>query len=495
MRRREHRLLAFVVTTGLLLSALAGRAAAEEKHPEYLKAVRAYADALLERGRDTYGRVHSPLIAATLDRKSLKLFDGEGLKKIRSIPRAAWGIRAHDRVTTGANPMHDQNLYQILYALTEITGEKRYAAEADRTLKWFFEHCQSPKTGLMAWGEHIGWDFVKDGVAGNTHEYFRPWVLWERSFQLAPGACARFARGVWEHQIGDHKRGNFSRHARWDRHGPGRNSEYPRHGGFYIATWAAAYEKTKDAVFLRAIETLVDYFDGRRSPQSGAIPAESHSRSKGLTAWPPSNLSLAVDLWAGAAKVPGPLAKKMRASAAKTDEVYLKIQHDLSPKGKGFVGSAHTHTLNPTGYGKGAWGAGYGVGGDAPVANLCLLRYRQVKRDGYRTLALAAAARYLRSDPDTRLALHPGTFGHVIQLLLAAHELTGEERFGARADRLAKMAIELFLPDGSPLPKATSKHGHYEAITLGDTLMMALLQLWAAENRPDRKPRLVFNDR
>jgi len=59
--------------------------------------------------------------------------------------------------------MHDLNLYQVLYALTKITSDTRYAAAADETLAWFFKHCQSPATGLFAWGEHLGWDFNQDG--------------------------------------------------------------------------------------------------------------------------------------------------------------------------------------------------------------------------------------------------------------------------------------------------------------------------------------------
>ncbi len=38
--------------------------------------------------------------------------------------------------------MHDQNLYQILYALTIITGEKKFAEEADKTLLFFFKNCR-----------------------------------------------------------------------------------------------------------------------------------------------------------------------------------------------------------------------------------------------------------------------------------------------------------------------------------------------------------------
>ena len=92
------------------------------------------------------------------------------------------------------------NLYQILYALSEITGEPRYADQADGSLKFFFAHCQSPATGLLCWGEHAGWDLRTekriDKPSGNIHEFYRPWVLWERSWQLAPKPCRRFALGA-----------------------------------------------------------------------------------------------------------------------------------------------------------------------------------------------------------------------------------------------------------------------------------------------------------
>jgi len=81
------------------------------------------ADALLTHGRDTYGEAPSPLIASALDRATLQLGEATGIE----------GIRDHDRMLTGANPMHDQNLYQVLYALSERTGEKRYADDGPPT--------------------------------------------------------------------------------------------------------------------------------------------------------------------------------------------------------------------------------------------------------------------------------------------------------------------------------------------------------------------------
>lgn len=487
MRDRIATIAFAFATSVVLVSPLDGKAA--EGKTDHLRIVRAYADAMIERGRDTCGKTSSPLFAAALDRKTMKLGRFGGIA----------GIRGGDRTLAGANPMHDQKLYQILYALTEITGEKKYAVEADKALKWFFENCQSPATGLMAWGEHLGWDFNTERPAGNTHEFFRPWVLWGRCYKLAPEACARFARGVWDHQIGDRKTGNFSRHARYSSHGPGMNSQYPRHGGFYIATWAHAYQQTKDRVFLKAIETVLAHFDTRRNPKTGAIPCESASRSREKMIWPESNLSLAIDLWDGAQRVPAKLAGKMRRSASKTDQVYLRIKHDLSPAGRGFVSGASADTLEPFSSGSWTntktWATGYGKRTDAQNAMICHLRYRQTKSDSYRKLILAAAGRYLDSGPDLKSTIFPGPMGDAIFLMLAARKLTGQRQYLARAEHFAKIAVEAFLTDGSPVPRASSRHNHYEAITLGDTLMMSLLKLWAVRNKPKLPVRLVYSDR
>ena len=305
---------------------------------------------------------------------------------------------------------------------------------------------------------------------------------------MAPRACERFALGLWEHQIDNHNTGGFSRHAVYTYHRTFSGSEFPRHGGFYIAAWAEAYKRTKNPVFIKAIDTLVAHFERHRSRLSGIIPAVS----SGGIAWPLSNISLAIDLWDGAEKVPAKPGEKMRACASRTDEVFLKLKHDLTRDGKGFLGNVEFDTLKPTDRG------GYSGrlnGGDAGVANVCMLRYRQVKLDGYRTVIIQAAAPYVTGDIDLTHAVTPGAFGGVIWLMLNASELTGEQQYLERADYFAQQAVELFLSDGSALPKANTKYDHYEAITGGDSLMMALLRLWAVQNRPDLKLQLVCTGR
>ena len=498
------RSIVLVVFTAMLLNTGCGSSEKKTVDDRYLDIARQYADTMIEHGRDVYGAEQTPLFAVSLDRGFLRIHEGAALEAILAIERSDWGIRSHDRMVQGANPMQDQNLYRVLYALSDITGESVYAQAADDALRYFFTHCQSPVTGLFAWGEHIGWDFSTEAIidknAGTTHEFARPWMLWDRSFELAPEPCAGYARGLWDHQIADQDSGYYSRHARYDVHGPGRGSEYPRHGGFYIATWAAAYERTGDQTYLDAIECLVDSYERNRNPDTGALLAETQSPD---LMWPNSNLSLAVDLWDAADKVPDALAEKMRACALKTDDVFLAIKHDLAPGGPGFMIHSVTSTLEPGWLRLGKpddsrrhysdiWATSYGNATDAQIAVLCYLRNRQVSRDGYRKLILDAAERYMTSDPDTTVVLYPGAPADAIYLMLAAEDLTGDERYMARARELADMAVAIFF-DGSPLPRASSKHGHYEAITRGDTLVMALLNLWTRENRPSLD--LAYNER
>jgi len=491
----------------VILSTLVLVSCQNVNHQEYLRHVENYATALLDEGRDIYGTEKSPLIATTLIRENLTLPKGDSLKALHSLERESWGIRSYDRMLTGANPMHDQNLYQILYALTDLTGDQKYAEEADKTLKWFFQHCQSEQTGLMAWGEHIGWDFNTETTIEKrqryTHEFFRPWIFWEKGFELTPEQCIDFALGLWYHQIHDQKTGEFSRHAQYDQHGTGIQNQYPRHGGFFIATWAEAYEQTKDTLYLRAIEVIYDFYHRNRNPISGAIPGEvGNPRSNNLLLWPNSNLGLAIDLWDAVPKLPEELGGKLKEMALEIDKVYLRIGHDVSPDGPGFVSQGNAETLAAEDVRDGnnrvytdLWTTGYGQSTDASTANVCMLRYKQNGDIEFRQLVLSAADRYLDTEPVTDFPVYPGSLGDVIHLLLNAHEITSDGIYLDRAQHFAQMSLQMFFDDSSPLPKASSKHWHYEAITRADNLMMELLRLYLVSNNIKIQSRLVYTER
>jgi hypothetical protein len=289
-------------------------------------------------------------------------------------------------------------------------------------------------------------------------------------------ACERFARGLWEHQIGNHKTGDFSRHASIASHGPGTEAPYARHGGFYIETWAMAYKKTQDKVFLIAIESVLNGLERARLQEGGMLV--SGSKQKGGRA--SYSVSLAVSLEKAARNVPVDLAQKLRKAALANDEAFAKAHRSMSE-------SAAQPPAN--------WSNAYGNAGPAATANTCMLRYRQVPSDAYRQFVLQTTESYRNADIDLSKPVWPGTLGNVVLLMLNAHELTSNDKYLQAADRFAHRSVELFLSDGCPLPKASHIHNHYEAVTNGDTLMLSLLKLWLVQNGLESKAPLVFTDR
>jgi len=486
----------------------------QEVHPQYKKAVVAYADTMIRYGRDTYSKQKSPVfVSGGIDLKTHRFVRSE-LK--------GQGIRQGDRAY-GANPHHDLNLYQLLYALTTITGDKKYEGQADEALKWFFNNCQSPATGLFAWGEHLYWDVELEQCKGrDIHEFYRPWVLWDRSFDLAPQACEKFAKGLWDHQVYNHF-GDFNRHAKWSVHGPGRRCNISRHAGFYFATWGYAYKQTKNPVFLKAIERVLLFKEASRHPVTNFLPSDRNANSVnqwlsyiigeevklshdprigGLHSHVAGTLSLAIDLHDAAKYIDGELKQMMTDFANTEDEHFLKFHEGLGENSEHlFVDLGGVSTMKAFETGRSycpIWDFHYGTSTEAQVALICYERYKQLSpgqiRDGYERLITACARRYLKSDPPAEAIRKPGIIGDVILLMTAAYELSGDRKFLTRADKFADIGIKTFL-DLSPLPRVAIGFEHYEAITRGDTMMMGLLRLWQIYNKPDLDIRLIYTDR
>ncbi len=426
---------------------------------DFLGIVRRYADTLIERGRDAYGPEKSGLFLSALDRTTLA--------PLAVRPAAPAGIRRGDRpgrawsAMNGANPQLDENLLLIFYTLGEITGEARYAKAADEELSWFFLHTQSPATGLLPWGEHLSWDVMLDRpVSGGDemmHEFALPWVLWDRCFALAPEASRKFALGLWEHQIADHRTGGFDRHAPYLEPGPSDGRDFPRHAGFYIGTWCYAWKYTRSEAFLRAIETLLARFERKRTQKDGSLAA---------TIGP-------LDCETAAAMVPEPLASRLKAFAAKEDELILPdLRKQVESHARSAAG-APPAALPPK------WSSGYSASTLASSAMFCLARHEQTGSPAYRGLLLAIADAYLGSQPEEELDAWPMSFAHAISAQVAAYRFTSRPVYLEQARQLARRAVDLFWQD-SPLPRASMKTGHYETITGADSLGLALLEVHAA---------------
>ncbi|HEY2952041.1 MAG TPA: hypothetical protein VGK40_05640 [Verrucomicrobiae bacterium] len=441
----------------------------------FVSVIYRYADAMLERGRDAEGPQKTGLLLSALDRTTLG--------PLTNRPSAPSGVRAGNRVRskdgalTGANPQHDENLLRLLYLLSELSSKPKYRDAADAGLKWFLQNAASPETHLFPWGEHLSWDVrkdesvVADAAPAGTHEFFRPWVLWDRCYELAPEPSRQFALGLWEHQIADHTTGAFDQQAGFSNHSARNTMDVARHAGFYLRTWAVAWAQTKDERWLHAIDVVLQRFEKKRHPQTGLIEAcAGHSN-----AWAASTLSLAIDCDGAAHRVPEPMATRLRAFASREDEIFCALAHDLKSTG-GFV----TEIDKATGQSKERptplWSTRSGGSTTAQVGTMCVSRYENTGRVGYRGLIQAAADAYLKSMPAEDEDAWPGTFGHVISLQLAAWRSTARQVYLDRARELGNAAVEKFF-NQSPLPRASLKADHYETITGADTLALALVEL------------------
>ncbi len=486
---------------------------AEEAQPDYFALVRAYADTMIEHGRDTYGEAHSPLFAGALDRNTLKISPD-----FPPIP----GIRNKDRCLTGSNPHIEQGLYHALYRLTELTGDKRYAEQADAALQFFFKTCQN-KHGLPPWGEHLLWDFYLEAPRASSTDprdarklIHEPgaWAFRDEAARLAPDAYYRYAIALWECQIGNKETGDYSRHANFSRGSGGQGAAYPRLAGQMIEVWAHAYaypafqDKPDRDKLLRAIKLITQRMRTNREAVGDArvLPYANPSSVRGgikpgreydpaPEAWLDSNLELARGLLSGAEHIAPPTSKLMEEVALTQHEDFLRQPHfedgnDLLRTVS--TGAAKDNRKKPEKKG-GMWFSAYGGAGgfSGYLTRKMAVAYQTIRDEHpalaqqYKRLLIKDSEQYLKQAPDLdkakQINLKPSVYATLIELMLHMHEITGEKQYLERADFFAQQAVELFLGGvdgpGAALPRSSTQTDHYESITGGPELMWALLQL------------------
>lgn len=382
----------------------------------YLPVIYRYADTLIEHGRDKNKGVF------------LSALDRHALKPLTNRPPAPSGIREEDRVgakagpLTGSNAEHDQNLLRLLYTLSDLSAKPKYREAADAELRWFLERSASITTT-------------------GPHEFFRPWLLWKRCFELAPDAASRFVLALPEKQLAELQ-----------------PEAGVRQQGFYIRTWGAAYAQTRKEQFLIWINEWL-------------ARDETYSRRKAgylkTAPTPDALLSLAIDCDGAAHDLSHQPASGFRSVATQLDDLFCSMPHELGKKG-GFLTASNKYSH--------LWNRGPGEQTTAQIAMMCVSRYENTGRVAYRDLIQRAAEAYLKSAPPEDEDLWPGSLGHAISLQLAAWRSTARQVHLDKAREFADFALERFF-DKAALPRASLKSNHYESITGSDTLALAMVEL------------------
>ena len=501
---------------------------------DYGAIARAYAEAMVDHGRDTYGSEHSPLFAAQMTRPDYNVpEDPHGVFPAMDD----YGLRYDDRAWGSANAHDHVQLYQQLQKMTDATGDGRYAQAADDAIKYTFDNCRSDATDLIAWGEEMSWmlhydaarlrdDGIMDGTYdgrpydNDLHEPGARWApeLWDKAFTLSPAGARAFAQGLWDHQISDQSTGDFSRHAKYSAHGPGDGESFPRVGSWMMLAWAKAYQHVDDTAFdtemLDAIQTVASSYNNRRDGVTDVLPAGTSDRYKDVY-WLTNNIGMANDIGQMLEMnlLPAATENLLRNLAVRTDHVILNLlDHNLDGHlngvhpsfTQGFNYRAHSdilengylklgdprHSLDARSTFSDFWTAGYGAPTTSSIALSMAERHAHLaavgdpNAAGYYDLVMTAADLYLDEDPDTTLALHPSALASAIQLMLKAYELDGDAKYLDRAAYFGDWAADLFFDETSDLPKVTSQHDFYEALTGGDGLALAMYDLSVAVPEP-----------
>jgi len=235
----------------------------------YSDYVRSCLDTLIEKGRDHYGTVSSPLFMAVLDADLL--ISPQNPLTLDSLVRLEG--RIHRRAERGSNLWYDQGLLRALYRMTELSGKKLYAAAADDYIRYFFNHCYKAsntgnvyQNGMPAWGTHIFWDCYRDRPAGDgdgngPHEILVFNADWENMVRVHPQGVRRAIEGIWQHHIVDKSTGLHNRH---DDNRQG--CDFAFSGGSFVKAFAALYQANGEAQQLQRAKTVAGWHWNNRNP-------------------------------------------------------------------------------------------------------------------------------------------------------------------------------------------------------------------------------------
>jgi pectate lyase len=184
------------------LSSFGAAGDAPPRSEPYLQAARAFADTVLERGRDTYGPRRTPLFAEGLH--------AETLEPVR------WKRRGD--VWVLSNFASQQALMRLLDGLSALTGEPRYRAAAEEAARYALRHLQTPN-GLLSWGGHMAWDLEQERPVGqytNIHEMKMHQPHFPLLWRADAAATRRLLEAIWGAHVLDWALLDYNRHARTD---------------------------------------------------------------------------------------------------------------------------------------------------------------------------------------------------------------------------------------------------------------------------------------
>jgi len=229
---------------------------------DYVNAVRAYYDNILQHGRDRYGDP-TPLFADGIDIEGKHaLASGDGV--------------------VICNFAFQQYLLRGLTGLSNYTGDPKYRAAAAEATAYVLEHLVNEKSGLIHWGGHAFWDLRKDEPAfspHNSHELKCVFPFYELFYEVAPDRTKHYIEAVWKTHVDlSDDSFLFGRHAKMNadisqprRIRPGELA-FSNTGADLIYAAAFLHQKTEDRMWLSRAVGMAEKIQALSDPRTGLSP-------------------------------------------------------------------------------------------------------------------------------------------------------------------------------------------------------------------------------
>jgi hypothetical protein len=414
-----------------------------------------------------------------------------------TLPPAIAGQRDCDRSFPGSNLMHDHILLKLMYDLSALNGEPRWAAAADRYLQRFATHCTNLPTGLFPWGEHGFWNLMEDRVGSGyalarvatmaTHDHLQqaPAWLWEKLWTFNAEACERYCQGLVRHFL-DVDPPEYNRHANLlqphhlKRIRNEKSCDFPRHSGFYIFDWSFAYGRTGSPLYRRYLMRAVDYWWERYEPGRMLLGDSRPGKARQAL----QTMSLALSLLESAPLVEArdpELASLLRQRGQSYLDAVLSGPHELDRGQIALSLDAATGAVQSYAV---IWGSSYGGGVLASsLALLALCAYRLKPDPRLLSFAQGIGRCCAASEIPAGVTIPVKDAGMQLSLLAELYSLTREGQWLSEARRWADVLVPLFMP--RDLPRGALGLSIYESQLLPGHLLRGLARVALLNDQQD----------
>lgn len=404
----------------------------------------------------------------------------------------------------GCSLYWDQPQIVAAYALSQLTGDPRYADAANHYTRQYLDRAVA-RTGLILWGNHYYYDAFDaamvrfpgsnppvpvdfDTETGELHEMRPIMPAWDTMYRLDPQTTKTAIIAAAHAHLADPDTGLFNRHA--DRK---EGCAFLEAGGILVETLAWLHAKTADPApspaLLEPARKIAQYSFSFREPRTGLI-----ANNPTVTRWDRHTATTEIGLWAGCLLRAADMIDddqtrgELVRMADDAMRCYLRFAYDADAEH--FYGRLHiadgtpifgpTKTLYEPGDHTHLWRAQFPAHDyPMPLAEAALALHRRTGEPIYELTCQRMAKLIRRELPARPSAQQQGGYaehyGRCLHFALGCAATFGDAGFTDLAQGLADEAIDVLW--AHDMFRTHGGEDRYDAVDAPGYLMLALLWL------------------